>query len=252
MTISKYGRIAVAASFVAVLALPAVAMAQEAEEDTGPNFIMVRTVNVSTGGNAEWVALQQQLVAAEKEAGNGHRWVYQQVRGSLETYHIVSAHADRAGFDDEGNGLASLGDAAADWGAAIGKTISSRSLMEARIHKDFNIPRDEEAERNLLVIRQLTLKQDQADAFHTWIGERLQPALIAGGAKGVRFSHLTQGGNVSICTITTEMANWAQFDADGSLSHMSPGERDGLFANWDDMVEKHEVRVAAYRADLSY
>ena len=252
MTISKYGKIVVAASLAAVLALPAVAMAQEAEEDTGPNFILVRTVNVTTGGNAEWVALQQQLVAAEKEAGTGHRAVYQQVRGSLETYHIVSAHVDHAGFDAEGNGLAALGDAQAEWGAAIGKTISSRSLTEASIHKDLTIPRDEEAERNLLVIRRLTLKQDQDDAFHEWVAERLQPSLIAGGAKGVRFSHVSQGGNVAICTITSEVANWAEFDADGPFSHMSEGEREGLFADWEDMVENHEVRVAQYRADLSY
>ena len=252
MTISKYGRIAVAASFAAVLALPAVAVAQEAEEDTGPNFILVRTVDVSTSGNAEWVALQQQLVAAEKEAGNGHRSVWQQVRGSLGTYHIVSSHVDRAGFDDEGDGLASLGDGLADWANAIVKTISSRSLTEARIHKNLAIPRDEEAERNLLVIRRLTLKQSQADAFHEWVAERLQPSLIAGGAKGVRFSHVTHGGNVSICTITTEMANWAEFDADSPLSQLTEGERDGLFAKWDDMVESHEVRVASYRADLSY
>ena len=252
MTISRYGKIAVAASFAAVLALPALAIAQEAEEDAGPNFILIRTVNVSTGGNAEWVALQQQLVAAEKEAGEGHRWVWQQVRGSLETYNIVSEHDDRAGFDDQGNGLASLGDAQADWGAAISKTISSRSLRESRIHKNLAIPPDEEAERNLLVIRQITLRQGQNDAFHEWVAERLQPSLIAGGATGVRFSHRTQGGNVQMCTITTEMANWAEFDAEGPFAHMSEGERDGLFAKWDEMVETHEVRVASYRADLSY
>ena len=68
MTISKYGRIAVAASFAAVLALPAVATAQEDEaEDTGPNFLLVRTVNTRTSGTAEWVTLQEQLVAAIPE-----------------------------------------------------------------------------------------------------------------------------------------------------------------------------------------
>jgi hypothetical protein len=252
MTISKYGSIAVAASLAAVLAMPTVTVAQEEEaEDTGPNFIMIRTVKVSTGANAEWVALQQQLVAAEKEAGTDHRWVYQQVRGSLETYHIVSAHADRAGFDDD-DGLASLGDAAADWGAAISKTISSRSLREARIHKDLTIPRDEETERNLMVVRRTTLKQGQGRVYHAWVADRLLPALIAGGATGVSFNHTSQGGSSAMCTMTAEVANWAEFDGDGALSHLSPGERAGLFANWDDMVESSEVLVGAYRADLSY
>ncbi len=252
MTISKYGKIAVAASFAAALVLPAVAMAQEAEEDTGPNFMLIRTVHVSTGGAAEWVALQEQLVAAQTEAGNGHRWVYEQVRGSLETFHIVSAHVDRSGFDGGGNGLGPLGDEQAAWAAAISPTISSRTMRESRIHKDLNIPRDEETDRNLLVVRQFTLKQGAADAFHEWIGDHLQPALIAGGTKGVRFSHASQGGNAAICTMTMEAANWAEFDGDGPFSHMSEGERDGMFADWDEMVDSHNMVVAQYRADLSY
>jgi hypothetical protein len=252
MTISKYGRIAVAASFAAVLALPAVAIAQEAEEDTGPNFIMVRSVTVNTGDDAEWVALQEQLVAAQKEAGNGHRTVYEQVRGSLETYHIVSTHDDRGGFDEQGNGLGGLGDAAADWANTISETISSRRMVEARIHKNLTISRDEESERNLIVVRRVTLKQGQGDEYHAWLADELRPALIAGGATGVTFTHTAHGGDQSICTIGSQVANWAEFDGDGPLSQMSDGERDGLFANWDDMVEGHEVIVGAYRADLSY
>ena len=252
MTISKCGKIAVAASFVAVLAMPAIATAQEAEEDTGPDFFMVRSVQVRTDGGAEWVALQEQLAAAQREAGESHRGVYQQVRGSLDTYHIVSTHADRASFDEQDGGLGALGDAQADWVDAIGKTILSRTQTESRIHKNLVIPRDQEAERNLLVVRQFTLKQGQGKAFHSWLADELRPVLVAGGAQGVRFSHLNQGGDVSICTIVTEMANWATFDTDGPLSQLSEGERDGLFANWDDMVKSHEMRVLAYRPDMSY
>ncbi len=252
MTISKYGRIAVAASFAAVLAMPAIAMAQEAEEDTGPNFFLVRTVHTNTDGGAEWVALQEQLAAAQKEAGNGHRAVYEEVRGSLDTYHIVSAYADHSGMDEAGDGIGGLGEAQADWVDAIGKTISSRTQRESRIHKKLMIPRDEEAERNLLVVRQFKLKQGQGDAFHTWLEDELRPALVAGGAQGVRFSHTSQGGDVNICTLASEVANWAEFDADGAFSHMSEGERTGLFSKWDEMVEGHTMVVGQYRASMSY
>jgi hypothetical protein len=252
MTISKYGRIAVAASFAAVLAMPAIVIAQEAEEDTGPNFFLVRTVHTNTDGGAEWVALQEQLAAAQKEAGNGHRAVYEEVRGSLDTYHIVSAYADHSGMDEAGDGIGGLGDAQAAWVDAIGKTISSRTQRESRIHKNLHIPRDEEAERNLLVVRQFKIKQGQGGAFHTWLADELRPALVAGGAQGVRFSHMSQGGDVSVCTIASEVANWAEFDTDGPLGELSEGERDGLFAKWDDMVESHTMRVGQYRASMSY
>lgn len=252
MTINKYGRIAVAASFAAILAMPAITIAQDEEEDSGPNFFLVRSVQVNTGGGAEWIALQEQLAAAQREADNGHRSVYEEVRGSLDTFHIVSAYADHSGMDDGGTGLGPLGDAQADWVDAIGKTISSRTQRESRIHKNLTIPRAEDAEQNLIVVRQFTLKMGQGEAFHSWLEDELRPVLVAGGATGVRFSHLNQGGNVAICTIVSDLANWAELDEPGAFSHLSDGERDGLFATWDDMVESHTMLVAQYRASMSY
>jgi hypothetical protein len=255
MTISKYGRIAVAVSFAAVLALPAVAMAQEDEaEDTGPNFILVRTVNTRTSGSAEWATLQEQLVAARPEDADGRRDVWEVVRGRMDTFHIVSWHDDRAGFDQqgEGGGGPPLGDGQAAWLEAIGQTIASRTETESRIHKDISIPLDEDAEPNLLTLRRFTLKTGQGDAFHDWAREELKPALVAGGAKGVYFSHVTQGGDVNMCVVASHFANWAELDGDGAFGHMSEGEIDGLFANWDDMVKDHTVDILSFRDDLSY
>ena len=249
MTISKYGRIAVAASFAAVLALPAVAMAQDEEEDTGPNFILVRTVNTNGSGTDEWIALQEQFVARATENGNGHRDVWEVVRGRLGSFHIVSAHVDHAGFDEQGGGQ---GEAQADWRAAIQKTVASRTQTESRLHKNLSIPLDDDAEPNLLTLRRITLKSGQSEAFHDWAEEELRPALEAGGAKGVYFSHMAQGGDVDTCVIAGHFANWAELDGPGGFSHMSDGERDGLFANWDDMVNSHSVDILSYRADLSY
>jgi len=255
MTISKYGRIAVAASFAAVLAVPAVAMAQEDEaEDTGPNFILVRTVNTRTSGTAEWATLQEQLVAAIPEDADDHRDVWEVVRGRMGTFHIVSFHNDRAGFDQQGGGEGGppLGDEQGAWVEAIGQTIAGRTETESRLHKNISIPLDEDAEMNLLTLRRITLKTGQGDAFHDWALEELKPALEAGGAKGVYFSHVTQGGDVNTCVIAAHFANWAELDGPGGFSHMSEGERDGLFANWDDMVKDHTVDILSFRDDLSY
>ena len=96
------------------------------------------------------------------------------------------------------------------------------------------------------------MKPGQGGAFHDWVEEELKPALEAGGAKGVYFSHVAQGGDVSTCVIAGHFANWAELDGPGGFSHMSEGERDGLFANWDDMVESYSVDILSYRAGLSY
>ncbi len=255
MTISKYGRIAVAASLAAVLAMPAVTVAQEEEaEDTGPNFLLVRTVNTRTAGSAEWATLQEELVAARPEDADGNRDVWEVVRGRMDTFHIVSWHDDRAGFDQpgEGGGGPPLGDRQAAWLEAIGQTIASRTETESRLHKDISIPLEEDAEYKMLTLRRITLKTGQGDAFHDWAREELKPALEAGGATGVYFSHVTQGGNVNTCIIAGHFANWAELDGPGGFHHMSEGEIDGLFANWDDMVEDHTVDILSFRADLSY
>jgi hypothetical protein len=170
----------------------------------------------------------------------------------MDAFHIVSYHNDRAGFDEQGDGGPPLGDEQAAWIEAIGQTIASRTETESRIHKDISIPLDEDAEMNMLTLRHITLKTGQGDAFHDWAREELKPALEAGGAKGVYFGHVTQGGDVNTCVIAAHFANWAELDGPGGFSHMSEGERDGLFANWDDMVEEHTVDILSFRGDLSY
>ncbi|MGI9221468.1 MAG: hypothetical protein ACR2QS_10605 [Woeseiaceae bacterium] len=254
MSISKYGKTAVVALCMAVLALPAAAVAQDDEEEyTGPNFLLVRTVNTKTSGTEDWVELQKELVAARPDDAEGSRDVWEVVRGRMGTFHIVSYEDDRAGYDGQGDGgEPPLGDATATWVEAISDTIASRAQTESRIHRDMSIPLDEDAEMSMLVLRRLTLKTGQTGAFHDWVREELKPALEAGGADGVYFSHRTHGGSVNICTIAGHIANWAELDGPGSFDHMSEGEIDGLFANWDDMVEDHQVDILQHHAELSY
>jgi hypothetical protein len=249
MKITTCGKIAVIASFAAVLAIPA-AMAQE-EESEGPNYLLVRTVNVKTGASAEWARLQERLVTQATEAGNGHRDVWEVVRGRMDKFHIVSFHDDHSGFDQQGGG-GPQGEGQLAWEKEISETIASRAQTESRLHKDLSIPQDEGVEPNLLTLRSFTLKSGQGEAFHTWVREELRPVLENGGAKGVYFSHGAQGGDVDTCVVGSHFANWAELDADGPFDLLSDEEREALFAPWGDMVEAHSMDVLAYRADLSY
>jgi hypothetical protein len=250
MKMSKYGKIAVMASFATILAIPA-AMAQE-EESEGPNYLLVRTVNVKTGASGEWARLQERLVTAATEAGNGHRDVWEVVRGRMDKFHIVSFHDDHSGFDEQGGNGEPPGDDQADWLKAISETIVSRTNTESRLHKGLTIPRGEGVEPSLLTLRTFTLKTGQGEAFHTWLGEELRPVLEKGGAQGVFFSHVAQGGDVGTCVIASHYANWAALDADTAFDLLSDEERDALFAPLADMMEDHSMDVLAYRADLSY
>ena len=249
MKLSKYGKIAVMASFATILAIPA-AMAQE--ESEGPNYLLVRTVNVKTGAAEEWARLQKQLGVAAAEAGDEHRDVWEVVRGRMDKFHIVSFHDDHSVFDEQGgDGQPPSADQIA-WIRAISETIASRANTESRLHKGLTIPRDEGVEPSLLTLRTFALKSGQAEAFHTWLREELRPVLEKGGARGVFFSHMAQGGDVDTCVIASHYTNWADLDADTAFDLLSDEERDALFAPWSDMVEDHSMDVLAYRADLSY
>lgn len=254
MSISKYGRTAVAAAFAAVLAMPA-ALAQEEEESAGPQYLDVRVVNTRSDGTDEWIELQKQLKAAQDEDEEGpSRDVWRVVRGELDAFHIVSLRDDFASLDEQGGdgGGPPLGEAQAAWGEAITGTVLSRTQTIMRMHSDLTIPNPEGYEPNLLMLRYITLRQGQGDAFHTWLNDKLRPALQSGGATGVYFGHVAHGGNVSTCVIAGHAANWAEFDGPGPFNHLTEEAQAALFADWDSMVARHEVRTLAYQADLSY
>ena len=252
MSIIKNGRFAVVVSFVGALLMPAAAIAQEEAADEGPNYLLVRTVNVKTGASGEWARLQKQLAAIATEAGDEHRDVWEVVRGRMDKFHIVSFHDDHSGFDEQGgNGQPPSADQMA-WVKAISATIASRANTESRIHKSLTIPRDEGVEPSLLTLRSFALKTGQGEAFHTWLREELRPVLEKGGTQGVFFSHMAQGGDVATCVIASHYSNWAALDADTAFDLLSDEEREALFAPFFDMVKNHSMDVLSFRADLSY
>lgn len=247
MTISRCGRTAVASVFAAVLLLPLSSVAQE-EEAEGPGYIEVRVVNTISAGTAKWVELQEQAAEAQEEDAPW-RDVWQVVRGELDSFHIVSGLENYAALDGQGEGG---GGPAPEWVAAITPTVDSRTQSIIRMHTNLTIPNPEDYEPNLMTLRYITVRQGQAETFHTWLREELQPAIAAGGTTGVYYGHVAQGGNVARCVIASHFANWAELDGPGAFAHLSEEEQNALFADWDTMVVRHEVRTLQYRAELSY
>lgn len=248
---SKYGRRADAVLLLFAMALlPMIASAQD-EEDAAPGWTHVRVVALNASGSDKWIELQQQLAEVSRADEDARRDVWQEVRGDLDTYHIVSFPENLAEFDEQGDGPP-LGDDQEAWVAAITPTISSRSQTLLRQHANLSIPSDEDAEPNLLLLRYIRLVSDRGDDFHAWIENQLRPVLVEGGATGVFFAHVEYGGSVNTCVVATNIKNWAELDGPGAFAHLSEEELDALFANWGDMVADHEVRILSYRADLSY
>ena len=247
MTSKFCGRLAVMASFVAALVMPLTASAQEGENQ-GPAWLQVRTVSLNADGAASWQDLQKQLAEANRAAEEATRDVWEEVRGDLDTYHIVSFPENMAEFDEQGENV--LGDAQGDWVASIVPTVRERSQTIMRQHQNLSIPVAEDYESNLLVLSYTRVRAGKAGDYHDWLENKLKPALEAAGKTGIYFSHMAHGGSTSTCLMAVHLENWAALDQ-RLFSDLSAEERTALFSDVGTMVADSDRRILQFRADLS-
>jgi hypothetical protein len=229
------------------LLLPAFAAAQ----DDARQYVAVRMVTVTADGGAVWVEQQRQLAAVHKERGDPTRHVWQEVRGDIDTFHIVTFPENMASFDTAPEGPP-MGDAQEAWVAKIGPTVASRSNRLLLAYPEHTSPGDPDTERGLVVLRYVTVAPGQRNAYNRWLGEKLVPALKAGGAKGNRFSRVVAGGNTDLWVSTSAIPSFAALDSPGPLAGLSDEERGEIFADYGDMVWESEVRIIRFREDLSH
>jgi hypothetical protein len=240
------GRLAVTASFVVALVMPLTSSAQEGQNQP-PARLQVRSVSLNPDGVQTWVGLQTQLAEANRAAEADTRLVYEEVRGDLDTYHIVSFPENMAQFDEQGENA--LGDAQGDWVASIVPTVRERSEMVLRRHENLSIPMAEDYEPNLLVVTNTRIRGGRAGDYHDWQENKLKPALEAAGITGAYFSHMTHGGT-NICRMAVHVENWAALDR-RFLPDLSAEERAALYDGVGAMVIDSDRRILQYRADMS-
>lgn len=248
--IRKYcGRFAVGSFLLAAMTM-LVPMSASAQEDER-TYVGVRTIQVKASKTREFIDLQKQLNDASKAVGRPGRSVWQETRGDLGTFHVVSPLEDFAQFDEDFD--PPMEEAAwTAWVDAIYATVSSSTRVVLRTHPEFSIPPDEDSEPALLILRYTSVAPGKGGDFHDWVENQLVPALKAGGAKGVNFSHVAFGGSTDRYISASRIDNWADLDSPGPLSKMSDEDRAALFADFGDMVWGNEVRILRYRADLSH
>jgi len=245
MTSKLFGRLAVTASLVMALALPLTSSAQEGQNQPPPR-LQVRTVSLNADGVDTWVGLQTQLAEANRAAEAPPRLVYEEVRGALDTYHILSFPENLAGFDEQGE---APGNVQEDWVASIVPTIRERTETISRQHGNLTIPMAEDYERNLLVVSNTRIRGGRVGEYHDWLENKLKPALEAAGVTGVYFSHQTHGGS-NICRMAVHVDNWAALDQ-RFLPDLSAEERAALYEGVGAMVADGDRRILQYRADMS-
>ena len=243
------GLLAIGSLMLTTMTLLAPVSAGAQDEERG--FFDIRTVRIKPSKYQEFIELQTTYRGALQADDRPGRDVWQEVRGDVGVMHIVNRIDSLAELDDQWVPPLEE-DAWAEWVEAINGTINSSARMILRRHPEYSIPPDENSAPALLLLRYTTVAPGKSDVYHDWIENQLVPALKAGGASGVSFTHVALGGDSNLWLNATRVANWTEIDGPGPLASMSEEERADLFAPYGDMITKSEVRILRYRADLSY
>lgn len=223
---------------------------QAAAQDDDRTYMQVRTIHVKPGRTQEHVALVKQFAKASAAAGNP-RTVWQEVRGDTNTFHVVTP-LDGIADNDAAFDPPMEAEEMQNWLAAFSDNIDTMTYSVYRTHPEYGIPSDEGSTPNLLVLRRITLAPGNMGDYHRWINDHLVPALKKGGAKGVNFSHLAYGGETNTWIIANRIDSWAELGVRrGALSYLSDEDYAALFAANAGEVWGNDVRILAYRADLS-
>ncbi len=249
MTIHRNGIPAVAGMLISIaLAMPAISIAQEVER----TWIQVREVHVKPGRVNDFVRLQIQLSEALKADGRPGRGVWQEIRGDLATFHIVAPVDDLAELDEPNEPVMNEDDWA-EWVAAILDVTESSERTILRSHREWTISPEEGSEPDLLLLRTTTVKPTHMGEYHTWVADKLVPALKKGGAKGVSFNHQVYGGNATTWVVAARLENWAALQRPrGALNYLSDEEYSALVMPAREMTLASDLRILRYRPDISF
>ena len=234
---------------LAAMLLPAYAVAQD---DEGPQWMSVRTVTVHTGQQAVWVEQQRRLAAAHTERGDSARYVWQEISGDLNKYHIVTFPESLGGQGGGPNDDPPMGDAQDVWFATTGPTVAARSSMTMRRMTELAIPPAEDSELGTLILRRTTVAPGRSGDYNDWLSDTLVPALKKAGATGVSFNRVAYGGDINMWISGSRVPNEAALNGPGPLANLAEGEMAAVFQALDEgVIWLSERLLLRYRADMS-
>ena len=232
---------------MAAMLLPAWSVAQDNE---APQWMSVRTVTTHAGHADIWAAQQSKMAAARTERGAPARYVWQEITGDLDTFHIVS-FPDSLGGQGGPNEDPPMGDAQEDWGAVTQETIASRSTVIMRRMTELSIPPAEDSEPAVLLLRRTTIAPGRSGDYSDWLSNTLVPALKNAGATGVTFNRVSYGGDINMWVSGSRIPNVAALNGPGPLASLGEEEMAAVFEGLGDMIWLSERKLLRYRADMS-
>lgn len=220
-----------------------------AQEDTPP-WLDVRIMQVKADRGAEFQDLIAEVTAAQSAAGRPPVTVWQEVRGSLATYHLVTPREAVGDFDDD------LGPPieAGAWSNLITRLvdcIQSQRRILLQNYPELTIPAAEGSEpAEFLMLRLREIVWGGNGEYREWLQDNLIPALTDAGVQDVGVSRIVAGDSPRIWIMGTPIENWAEFDEPGPFADLSEREAQQLFGAGNALIQTGENLVLRRRPDL--
>jgi len=238
------------ASLLSIIAVAFLAPIQATAQDDTPMFFQVRAVQVKLGMSSEFAELQKEFAAALTAADRPGRLVYQEVRGDIGVYYIVSPPAEVSSYDMPFEAPMSA-DKWTSWLSRFQDTVDSSTLTILRRYPDLAISSDSDSTPNFAYLRYRTVAPGSSGDYQEWTRSQLVPNLKKGGVRNRTQSRMVMGGNNNTWVSATFHDSWTDRASDGPLQHMGADARNAMLKAGDSMLVESENKILRFRADLS-
>ncbi|MGI9257734.1 MAG: hypothetical protein ACR2QQ_02760 [Gammaproteobacteria bacterium] len=220
-----------------------------AQED-GATFSDVRIMQVKAGRADEFQELIARVTAALGSAGRPPMTVWQEVRGNLANYHLVTPRGAFGDFDDDPGPPIAAG----PWANLITRlvdVVESQRRILVRNYPDLSIPAEEGSEpAEFMRLRLREIAWGGNAAYIEWLEDDLLPALADAGVQGIGYSRIVEGDSPRIWVTAREFNSWAELDEPGALADLSAREIQQIVSTGNELTLSGENIVLRRREDL--
>ena len=231
---------------VLLMLIPPLGSAQENE----PTFLDVRIMQVKSGRGAEFQELIGRVASAIAEAGRPPMTIWQEERGALATYHLVTPRGAYGEFDEN------LGPpiAAGEWANLISRlvdTVDSQRRILVRNYPNLGITAAEgSAPPEFLRLRLREIAWGGNAEYIAWLQDDLVPALADAGVEEMGVGRIVEGDSPRIWILSRPFSSWAELDQPGAFAELSEREIEQIVEVGNALTLTGNNLILRHRADL--
>ena len=213
-----------------------------AQEDVLPT-ITARVVTVKGDSVARWESLIKERVLESRARGEGFLQVYQVVRGTAQTFLIISpGSGSTVPFTD-------------NWAAAVLDARASASHYTLQVYPELRTSTPDTVRPTAFVYERIrTVPPSRANDYYRWQRDELLPALRDAGVRDVRTARIAFGGNINTWLRFAFIDDFPTVNSGQNILAESMGAQQAqeMLNRGRGMTSSETDIIYSFRADLSY